>query len=274
MDSIETNCKHHRIPRNCYLCYMHRHDHDEKHYKTSMDTLHETLSELKIRIAKLEEYKRLQDDINGAQIKANDVFCDTMHDFEKELKKISDFQSVINQRWGTCVEHKNKQIDENRAASKHFDDLDSAMEVNVNILHEKIEQANNWILKVEKDLTLRVFELERLIESNKYVPFDEEDYDDEVEPPVILDMVDSNGEKVRFIGKIENPKETLCMDKFAKPKTTGLTFEEAIIAFKAGKKIKLIDEFSCAVIYEVIHDKDKGYGFQHSHIFSNDWEIV
>lgn len=96
-------CKHGRIQRNCYICHL------EFVYpqnpKAEMDTLHETISELKVRVSKLEEYKRLADD---------------------EIKKLSDFQSVINHRWSTCVIHKNKQIDENRAVSKHLTDLDES----------------------------------------------------------------------------------------------------------------------------------------------------
>lgn len=60
--------------------------------------------------------------------------------------------------------------------------------------------------------------------------------------------------------------------KFPLQKTTGLTFEEAITAFKAGKKIMVRDDRCVSCIYEPI--SDYVYGFEFSHMLSNNWEIV
>ena len=57
----ESMCRHNRSLRNCYECYL---EYTNPKEKTQLDTLYETICELKIRISKLEEYKRLQDDLN------------------------------------------------------------------------------------------------------------------------------------------------------------------------------------------------------------------
>lgn len=121
MSGIEGFCKHGNIWRNCYSCHI---DFTYPKEITPMDTIHETLSELKIRVSKLEEYKRLQDDINKER--AHLINYKSYLDLADEIKKLSDFQSIINQRWATCVEHKNKQIDENRSVYKHLIDLDES----------------------------------------------------------------------------------------------------------------------------------------------------
>ena len=101
MDSFEKepNCEHHRIPRNCYLCYLHRNDYDPTK-KTTMDTLYETISELKIRITKLEQYARLQADHNNLQREINLTLNAHYTQTCRELNVLQ--------------EHRKKQIDENR----------------------------------------------------------------------------------------------------------------------------------------------------------------
>jgi cell fate (sporulation/competence/biofilm development) regulator YlbF (YheA/YmcA/DUF963 family) len=59
----EEKCKHSMIQRKCYACHL---EYINSQEKTQLDTLYETISELKIRISKLEEYKRLQVDENRA----------------------------------------------------------------------------------------------------------------------------------------------------------------------------------------------------------------
>lgn len=141
MDSTHY-CKHQRIQRNCYSCHQEYLSGEKE--KTTMDTLHEKISELMVRVSKLEEYKRHQHDINIEQVKANDMFCDSVHDVEKDIKNLNDFQSVINERWGTCVEHKNKQIDESRAVSKHLDDLDNFTRTQIDNNHHFSKQIDRF----------------------------------------------------------------------------------------------------------------------------------
>ncbi len=94
MSSRDGFCKHGIIARNCYSCHID---------KTELDTLHETISELKVRVSKLEEYKRLQDDVNK--------------DNKQDAMNLYEFYYKLN-------EHHKKQMDENRAVSRHFDRLD------------------------------------------------------------------------------------------------------------------------------------------------------
>lgn len=173
MDSIEENCKHNRLPRNCYLCYLHRHDNEPVNLQ---DMIFTTLSELKVRIAKLEEYKRLQDD----DIKKQD-------EARKEQFKES---YVIHEK------------------VKHMQDQQNYHEEKLNIL----------LIRMDKlDLAIRLAN----------------DYEDE-------------------------------------PKTTGLTFEEAIVAFKNGKKIKR--NAWGAYHWLLLHNKSST--INNDDIMNNDWEII
>jgi len=102
MDNEIGLCKHGKISRNCYTC-LTLHNPQEK---TELDTLHEKLSELQIRVAKLEEYKRLQDDKN----KSFQYFLDLNHEIYAKLDQ-----------------HRQKQIDENRAVSKRLDEISGSI---------------------------------------------------------------------------------------------------------------------------------------------------
>jgi hypothetical protein len=67
--------------------------------------------------------------------------------------------------------------------------------------------------------------------------------------------------------------ESLCASAFNnKEKTKGLSFEEAIVAFKKGKKIRFNDGVCSYAIYEPKFDM--AYGFEYSRIIQDFWEIV
>ena len=202
MDNLDENCKHGQITRNCYSCYLHRNDNEPVNFQ---DMIFSTLSELKIRIAKLEQYKLLQDDINK-------------------------YSHIVI---GFCDEHRKKQIDQNVAVSNHLDchDEDVRYLVKEKIILEKGCAEHNDKLNI---LLIRMDKLDLAIKlATEYVLFEESDYDDE-------------------------------------PKTIGLTFEEAITAFKKGGKIKR-ERF-----VDFIHmDKDPfTEAITPRDIFENDWEIV
>lgn len=118
MSGIDGLCKHGKIFRNCYTCHI---EHNPP--KTEVDTLHEMISELKIRVSKLEEYKRLQDDVNKER--AHLINYKSYLALADEIKKLD--------------EHRKKQIDENRAVSRHFDRLD-----------EEIKNLDEHLNKIEK----------------------------------------------------------------------------------------------------------------------------
>lgn len=228
MSGIEGFCKHGNIWRNCYSCHI---DFTYPKEITPMDTIHETLSELKIRVSKLEEYKRLQDDINKER--AHLISYKSYLDLADEIKKLSDFQSIINQRWSTCVEHKNRQIDENRSVYKHLIDL------------EESYQGLSAELRHLLDST-----------SKSKEAFSQE--------PIILNLKDSNGEEVQFVGKVNMPKETLCMDKFTNP--APMTFVQAFKAFNEGKAI-----FRKNSMRFVLMDRS-AITFSPDDILATDWE--
>lgn len=77
MSSNQEYCKHNNITRNCYSCHL-----EHTYPKSETDTLHEKLTELTIRINKLEQYKRLQDDENNRQKKINNFIFDRFGDIE------------------------------------------------------------------------------------------------------------------------------------------------------------------------------------------------
>lgn len=300
----EAYCKHLQVSRNCYSCFIER---QEEQYQLS-DAL-KLISDFAIRIAKLEEYKRLQDDINQS------------------------LHAVI----GFCDEHRKKQSDENRAVSKHFDNLKHSVcearkqigqlddfqnqqvvyiteikdqqsrdvislnsyinmwlnqsggrmqEIETQQRHDmaRITHLNEWLIKIDtfRDsinshdekiniLLLKLNTLEAAFkESQELVPFDEDDYIDEAdesEPPVILNLVNNNGEQVQFVGRFADSKETLCMDKFTKPKTTGLTFEEAYHACKSGKNVRFQN-------HGIVDCMDDHIMWPTYVVVTHDWEIV
>lgn len=234
MEELKDNCKHNRIPRNCYLCYLHRYD--RKDNKTPMDTLHEKLSELQIRIAKLEQYKLLQDDMN----------------------------TNIYQKVNFVDEHRKKQIDENRAVSKHFDELDLKTKIlltpedrikdinhSIDHLHEcGVEQA-----KQMKDLTLRICDIEAMnqkaIDANPIKDIYER-----------FEKIEKIINDLNFIGFMHS-------GKLGESQKNGLTFEEALIAFKQGKNIKRKVFDNTLNMFRpfdlMLNVKD---------LFANDWEVV
>ncbi len=247
-ESPENTCKHQRLPRNCYLCYMHRHEYEPTR-KTPMDALHETISELKIRITKLEQYSRLQADHNTLQREINL----TLDNHIKELN-----------------EHRKKQIDENRAVAKHFDDLDGwreALDNDLGSAHEKIiklETMNQRAIDANpiKDIYERFAEIDRQLKNQGDINV------------VLLDKF-----KSVIKDEIIKTKEDMVATSL---KTTGLSFEEAIVAFKAGKKIRrskihVDDFFIDAKSYEVKSEKSAIDGcsmIELEDFFATDWMVI
>ena len=179
MDNLDENCKHGQITRNCYSCYLHRNDNEPVNFQ---DMIFSTLSELKIRIAKLEQYKLLQDDINK-------------------------YSHIVI---GFCDEQRKKQIDENRAVEKYLTRLEednAELNSRQNDLSEDVEMLKGWHHSSHQQL-------------------------------------------------------------FGEPKTTGLTFEEAITAFKVHKKIQRKHWIG------TISYKNESLYFAIEDVFANDWEIV
>jgi len=224
---MEDQCKHGKVTRNCYACHI-----DHVYSKTELDTLNESLSELKIRLSKLEQYLRLQADHNKLQ-----------------QTIITELANHINE----LQEHRKKQIDENRAVSKHLTDLDESYQGLSHELRNLLEKLSD----------------------NDFVKFDPADYtdeDDESKKSVTFDLGNGNRTEVRFVGNVTIPKETLCMDKFTKPKTTGLTLEEAITAFKTGKKIKR-KAYWCDTLFMQLHNRES-CSMDINDIMNDDWEIL
>jgi hypothetical protein len=236
MNGIDGYCKHGKIFRNCYTCHI---EHNPP--KTEVDTLHEMISELKIRVSKLEEYKRLQDDNNkGFQYfseLAHKHYLDlhtrteklenspfgksaTYHPLFKRLSELEEWtrkeEDAIRDKLKNLDEHRKKQIDENRAVSKHLSEID-----------------------------VRLYKIEK--------------------PRITFDPGIWNTTEVRFVGAIPQPKQTLCMDKFTNP--TPITFEQAFKAFMDLKTIKRKN----GVRY-VLQDQSFTT-FSPDDIIATDWEI-
>ncbi len=262
MSSIDGFCKHGITSRNCYSCHSE---------KTELDTLHETISELKIRVSKLEEYKRLQDDLN----KGYQYFLENNHDLYIILDN-----------------YRKKQIDENRAVSKHLTQLDNDnAELNSRQNDQDIEteslhvMLHGWRRSIDNNLGSAHEKIMKLEEFK-----------------VRMEILFGDGtppmDGMRPYPYVHSSlKETLCMDKFTKPKvcagqdgelgplifpgklkTTGLTFEEALVALKSFKKIKrkhrrYIDH--CEVLDLKIKPADlQVFVFPLEDLFSSDWEIL
>lgn len=214
-----------------------------------IDALHKTISDLKIRIAKLEEYKRLQDDTNTHNAKHNVSLCDAMHDLEKDIH-----------------DHYAKQVDENRAVFKHLTQLDednaelnttindhelqlqlipknleNTMEVNIEILHAKIEQLDSWREALGNDLGSAHEKIMKL-----------EDY---------IKLMNGDPECPAIMGT---------RPFVSTPKTTGLTFGEAIVALKSGYAIKRPGGYSMVINKKSCHC----YSISIADIEATDWEII
>lgn len=183
-------CKHLKISRNCYTCHL---EYNYPKEKTQLDTLHETISELKVRVSKLEEYKRLQDDKN----KWFEYFYETSH---KQYLELDD--------------HRKKQIDENRAISKHLDRLIEE----IKNIDESVVALKDWLSEHEQEGSAYGNEFEKRDEDlNKRIKDLEEGYQ-------------GLFAELHFLLDKECERQI--------KKTKGLTFEEAIAAFKLGKKIR------------------------------------
>ena len=337
MDSTEDLCKHHKIKRNCYSCHI-EHVHGEQE-KTQLDTLHETISELRVRVSKLEEYKRLQDDQN-TEVNKN-IF--DLNDFRNGQISVN---SIHVKHIDNLDEHRKKQIDENRALSKHLDrfdeevknldefineltkrtnglefslavvpkNLENMVEINFNDLNERLQKLENLsdfkkleacvldgaqthltCLKLEarvKELeenSIRVLDVfkEQLMKKIDEVKTSEQvresvrkwrDYFEEHD-------IKMNEENQKMLEKLHMQKHKIsidpgnldttiirCVNTGTIPKTSGLTFEEAMTAFKAGKKIRFHDGMSESTTYEP--KASWGFGFDYDKIQRDHWEIV
>lgn len=202
MDSEKT-CKHSKVQRNCYACHL---EYINSQEKTQLDTLHETICELKIRVSKLEEYKRLQDDLN----------------------------KHINNDIHNLNGHRKKQIDENRAVSKHLTDLDefySNQAKENKAIYDKFTNINDQIINIEKGMKLW--------------------------------EITQSSQNRNFNNRISS------LEKNSIPTNIkGLTFEEAIVAFKNHKSIYRNGwEYSINYLDKTIH-------LNIDDLLATDWEII
>lgn len=284
MVNNEALCRHERIARNCYTCHL---EYNYPQEKSELDTLYESISELKVRISKLEEYKRLQDDISLE----NNNYIKALYEFYYKLD-----------------DNRKKQIDENRAVSKHFDDLDADIKVlkdgpyerDDKIMREVEESSKKWNVFFLDSFNERITKLENspFGKSPTYEPLFKRLHELEVEIGnlksehaskhlvahhylTITDRLDKLENKittsfdpgildttiVRCTGTGEIPKETLCMDKFTTHKTNELTFEEAFKEFMNGKTLS-----RSRVRYYMTERNSPT--FSPDDILATDWEIL
>lgn len=269
MDSTaqELQCKHNRLPRNCYLCYLHRNDNRDK---TPMDTLHETISELKIRIAKLEEYKRLQDDDIREHHKQH-VGNITYLTKEKIIleKRIDEFEDFHLQQ----IQHNTNLLErmhDTEVQQRH----DGARLIN---LEDEITKINGWINALDTDCGSAHEKIIKLEQTNQqaidanpikdiYERFAEIERQSKNQNNINVILLD----KFKSVIKDEIIKTKECM--VATPiKTTGLDFEEAITVFKTGKKIKRKE---WAKFFYLQRNEIDDNSINSTDILAEDWEIV
>lgn len=129
---VETPCKHNRIESQCYTCHV---DNINSQEKTQLDTLYEIICELKIRISKLKEYKRLQEDLN------------------KHIN--NDIQNLNG--------HRKNQFDENRDVSKYLAEL-----------YENINRLETTQTSQNRNFNNRISSLEKTTELTNEFDFVEE----------------------------------------------------------------------------------------------------
>lgn len=279
----ESQCKHNRISRNCYLCHMEFVGGTLRE-KSEIDAPHKNLSDLMVRVSKLEEYKRLQDDRNIEQSKISDRIYDCMHDFEKELKEINkcifDLNDFQNQQifFNTSLEdHRRKQIDENRAVSKHLDQLDqdnAELNSRQNDLTTEIEMLHAW--RVSLDDRIGIIDGQLLDIKIYSHPMQEKVWQENISKR-IEDLeatnqkaIDTNPIKDEIVKAHADGSVTVrCVGTGSIPKTTGLTFEEAIVAFKAFKTIKRRGW----IVWGITH-KDESINLTIDDVIATDWEIL
>lgn len=231
MSDTEGLCKHKNILRNCYSCHL---EFTYPQEKTELDTLHEKISELMVRVSKLEQYARLQADHNELQREINATL-------NEEIKKLQ--------------EHRKNQIDENRAVSKHLTDIDENIEWLKNSPFAKSRTYEPLFARLEKiEQGMKLWEITQSGQNKK---FNEE-----------IKNLDESYQglfsELRFLLDKECERQI--------KKTKGLTFEEAIADFKSGKTIRFHDGMSESCLYKP--QDGWSFGFSYNHMLGDHWEIV
>lgn len=282
MNDFMERCKHgveHMF--QCHMCFMEYAE--DKREKSAMDTLHEKLSELQIRIAKLEQYKLLQEDINNEHLQ---------------------FIKIL-------IAHKNQQIDENRCISRHFDQLNedhAELNSRQNDLVADIELLQGWKDLLDTDCGSAHEKIIKLEHKSKMHDAKYDEYEcyniriSELEEYKRLQddfntgQISVNTFHVKELEKLATKygecelnsiRTNIRMSELEKnarymmgdpsvqihkpeTKTTGLTFEEAIISFKLGHKIKRVGFPMTLWMEKCAHT----YIFSLDDLMAKDWEIL
>jgi len=191
-----------------------------------IDKIFEAMSELKFRIAKLEEYKKLQIDVNV--------------ETSKFLNELEDRVKIIEKMNQQCIEA--NPIKDIYSWFKIYDDKINKYIFDLN----DFKNAQVTYNKMTDSELLNLHEhLKKQIDENRAVSKHLTDLEESYQ---------GLSAELRYL--LEKPK-----------KTTGLTFEEAILAFKTGKTIKSFEayEYNISKCTFVINSRE---------ILSNDWEII
>jgi chromosome segregation ATPase len=321
MEDSEPYCKHLRILRNCYSCFKEFEEQPEpRNYFSEIDDAFKAIADFALRIGKLEEYKRLQDDRNAEQSKISDRIYDYIHDFEKDIKNHG--QSIaklenspfdkpplyihLSAKVDECVGEIGK-LKSTRASADlvvhHYRTLTDRL--------EKIDQDINELTQRGNDLDFKLSIIPTTIDNMVKTNFDtladrmkeievQQRHDMSrithhnewlLEHDKLKDKIETNHERTNILLiKMNNLDLAMSLakdfdknitdyaedfkdfDELDEPKTTGLTFEEAITAFKAGKKIRFHDGMSESTIY--VPKAAWGFGFDYNKICRDHWEIV
>lgn len=192
---------------------------------------------------------------NISQIDANRIkdIYERFKAIEKQLRNQSDinlilldkFKSIIKSdiaRESEFVEDLKNRLQEIETQQRH--DMDQLRHHNEWLLkHDELEDKIDNAHKELTILLIRMSNLDMVMSLAKYFDKNITDYSED------FDEVDES-------------------------KTTGLTFEEAMTAFKAGKDIKFNDGMSSSNIYEPNPDVELWHGFSYQQILRDHWEIV
>ncbi len=263
--------------------------------------LYESLCELKVRIAKLEEHKRLQEDENR---EVNQCIFDLNGFRHAQIPH----NNIVDERLKIFNDHRKKQIDENRAVSRHLTNLDEDIvkvtesvnefvETNFNNLNERLKKLEqSKVDDVPITFSLMGERIEKLEQMNEQVikanPIKDiyERFDvlhkhrckQELLNGAIYDHIHDFEKELK---ELENKLNVLLLQIKAiefgmgmntceafhtinapnEPKNTDLTTEEAISALRRGSRVKRKNNH---YIYELKNlDKD-------ADLIATDWEIM
>lgn len=237
MFNTESLCSHGNIPQNCPSCNL---VYIRPQEKSELDTLRETISELKTRVSILEEHQKKQIDENYAVSK----HLDDLYGWKKVLDSDlgSDYERIMELEYSDKERNKSyRYLRERVEKLENFSDfkkleecLFNGLQTHLTILNmeTRLKELEEWTRSDEDAIYLRLNKLEKHI----------------------LFMLSDHKTQVN------------------ESKTTGLTFEEAMTAFKSGKKIRFHDGMSVSTIYEP--KKPWAFGFGYDEIQRDQWEIV